>query len=242
MSGHGAFDGDRPIHTGRLGEQLTTAEGTLAAEAVMLNLLATVKAELGDLSRVARFVKVVVFVNSAPHYTEQHVVADGATDLLVRYLRRPHRPAGPVRRRGGRTATRVRRRDRGHRRDGRLKHLRTDRERPGSDRNYRAFPLDTMKRCTGHPVRRRGGPHHPGGRTAFEADERASQPKHGPGQSTIIDQAVGALTTRSAHSDTAFDMLLGAHLKLPGEALHVIPRGPHLGVRRRPGHVGADLP
>jgi enamine deaminase RidA (YjgF/YER057c/UK114 family) len=84
VSGHGAFDGGRPIHTGRLGEELSTAEGTVAAEAVMLNLLATVKAEVGDLSRVARFVKVVVFVNSASHYTEQHVVADGATDLLVR--------------------------------------------------------------------------------------------------------------------------------------------------------------
>jgi enamine deaminase RidA (YjgF/YER057c/UK114 family) len=84
VSGHGAFDGDRPIHTGRLGEELSTAEGTAAAEAVMMNLLATVKAEVGDLSRIARFVKVVVFVNSAPHYTEQHVVADGATDLLVR--------------------------------------------------------------------------------------------------------------------------------------------------------------
>ena len=84
VSGHGAFDGGRPIHTGRLGEELSTAEGAAAAEAVMMNLLATVKAEVGDLSRVARFVKVVVFVNSAPHYTEQHVVADGATDLLVR--------------------------------------------------------------------------------------------------------------------------------------------------------------
>jgi enamine deaminase RidA (YjgF/YER057c/UK114 family) len=84
VSGHGAFDGGRPIHTGRLGEELSTVEGTVAAEAVMLNLLATVKAEVGDLSRVARFVKVVVFVNSASHYTEQHVVADGATDLLVR--------------------------------------------------------------------------------------------------------------------------------------------------------------
>jgi enamine deaminase RidA (YjgF/YER057c/UK114 family) len=84
VSGHGAFDGGRPIHTGRLGEQLSTADGTVAAEAVMLNLLATVKAEVGDLSRVARFVKVVVFVNSAPNFVEQHIVANGATDLLVR--------------------------------------------------------------------------------------------------------------------------------------------------------------
>ena len=40
VSGHGAFDYGNPIHTGRLGEQLSTAEGTVAAAAVMLNLLA----------------------------------------------------------------------------------------------------------------------------------------------------------------------------------------------------------
>ncbi len=84
VSGHGAFDSGRPIHTGRLGDQLSTAEGIAAAKAVMLSLLATVKAEVSDLSRVARFVKVVVFVNSAPNFEEQHIVANGATDLLVR--------------------------------------------------------------------------------------------------------------------------------------------------------------
>jgi enamine deaminase RidA (YjgF/YER057c/UK114 family) len=94
VSGHGAFHDGRPIHTGRLGEDLSTADGAAAAEAVMLNLLATVKAELVDLSRVSRFVKVVVFVNSAPHYSEQHVVADGATDILVRtFGERIGRPA-----------------------------------------------------------------------------------------------------------------------------------------------------
>jgi hypothetical protein len=46
------------------------------------DLLANLKAEVGDLSPSHRFEKVVV--NSAPHYTEQHLVADGATDLLVR--------------------------------------------------------------------------------------------------------------------------------------------------------------
>jgi len=84
VSGHGAFDDGRAIHTGRLGETLSTAEGAVAAGAVMLNLLATVKAEVSDLSRVARFVKVVVYVNSAPDYTEQHLVANAATDVLVR--------------------------------------------------------------------------------------------------------------------------------------------------------------
>jgi enamine deaminase RidA (YjgF/YER057c/UK114 family) len=84
VSGHGAFDGDVPIHTGRLGEDLSVAEGAEAAEAAMLHLLATVKTEVGDLSRIARFIKVVVFVNSSPDFAEQHLVADGATDLLVR--------------------------------------------------------------------------------------------------------------------------------------------------------------
>lgn len=83
LSGHGAFDGGRPVHTGRLGEDMSTEDGRLSAETVMLNLLATVRAELGSLSQVARFVKVVVFVNSAPGFAEQHLVANGASDLLV---------------------------------------------------------------------------------------------------------------------------------------------------------------
>jgi enamine deaminase RidA (YjgF/YER057c/UK114 family) len=84
LSGHGAFDGGTPVHTGRLGADLGTEDGRLAAEAVMLNLLATVRAELGSLSAVARVVKVVVFVRSTPGFTEQHLVANGATNLLVR--------------------------------------------------------------------------------------------------------------------------------------------------------------
>jgi enamine deaminase RidA (YjgF/YER057c/UK114 family) len=86
LSGHGAFEDGLPVQTGRLGESMTTEQGVRAAEAVMLNLLATIRSELGDLSRIARVVKVVVFVNSAPGFTEQHVVANGATDLLATVL------------------------------------------------------------------------------------------------------------------------------------------------------------
>jgi enamine deaminase RidA (YjgF/YER057c/UK114 family) len=93
LSGHGAFEDGRPVHTGRLGQTMTTEQGARAAEAVMLNLLATVRAELGDLSAVARVVKLVVFVNSAPDFTEQHLVANGATDLLVRVFGAAGRPA-----------------------------------------------------------------------------------------------------------------------------------------------------
>jgi enamine deaminase RidA (YjgF/YER057c/UK114 family) len=84
VSGHGAFEDGSPIHTGRLGESLTTDQGARAAEAVTLGLLATMQDELGDLQRVGRVVKVVVFVSSTPAFTEQHIVANGATDILVR--------------------------------------------------------------------------------------------------------------------------------------------------------------
>jgi enamine deaminase RidA (YjgF/YER057c/UK114 family) len=83
VSGHGS-SGDEPRNLGTLGDTMTTAEGAEAAEAVMLSLLATLKAELGDLERITRFVKLLVFVCSAPGYAEQHMVANGATELLVR--------------------------------------------------------------------------------------------------------------------------------------------------------------
>jgi enamine deaminase RidA (YjgF/YER057c/UK114 family) len=86
VAGHGAFEDGRPVHLGRLGETMTTAQGAEAAAAVTRSLLATVQAELGDLSRVVRVVKVVVFVSSTPDYCEQHLVANGATDLLAEVL------------------------------------------------------------------------------------------------------------------------------------------------------------
>lgn len=89
LSGHGAFEDGSPVHLGRLGESLTTVEGARAAESVMRNLLATLRDQLGDLDRVARVVKVVVFVNSTPDFSEQHLVANGATDLLVEVFGEP---------------------------------------------------------------------------------------------------------------------------------------------------------
>ena len=84
VSGHGAFVDGVPVHTGKLGDTLTTELGAVAARDVMLHLLATAKAELGDLSHIAAFAKVVVLVNSTPSYTEQHLVANGATDFSSR--------------------------------------------------------------------------------------------------------------------------------------------------------------
>jgi enamine deaminase RidA (YjgF/YER057c/UK114 family) len=84
VSGHGTFDDDgTPLHLGKLGAGLGVTEGRRAAEAVMLNLIATVQAELGDLSRISRWVKLLVLVNATPDFAEHHLVANGATDLLV---------------------------------------------------------------------------------------------------------------------------------------------------------------
>jgi enamine deaminase RidA (YjgF/YER057c/UK114 family) len=58
-------------------------QGKLAARHVAIELLAVLKAAIGDLGCVRRIVKLFVMVNGAPHFTEPHRVADGASELLV---------------------------------------------------------------------------------------------------------------------------------------------------------------
>jgi enamine deaminase RidA (YjgF/YER057c/UK114 family) len=72
---------------GRLGETVSLEEGRKAARLCAINILAQAKAALeGDLERIQRFVRITVFVASAPDFTEQHLVANGASDLLVEVL------------------------------------------------------------------------------------------------------------------------------------------------------------
>ena len=68
---------------GKLGAEFTTEEGYEAARDTMLNLLAVLRAELGELSRVRRVVKLLGMVNSTPSFNEQPKVINGASDLLV---------------------------------------------------------------------------------------------------------------------------------------------------------------
>lgn len=82
VSGHIARK-DGQAWVGQLGAGLATSEGRLAARAIAVDLLATLEAQTGDLNRIRRFVKLLVLVNSAPDFTEQHVVANGASELLV---------------------------------------------------------------------------------------------------------------------------------------------------------------
>ncbi len=72
---------------GKLGADMETEAGAKAAETCALSLLAQVRAACGgDLSRLARVVKLTGFVNSTPDFTEQPKVINGASDLLVALL------------------------------------------------------------------------------------------------------------------------------------------------------------
>ena len=68
--------------TGKVGGEVTPEEAYACAQQCALNAIAAVKAEIGDLSRVRRVVKVVAFVASTPDFTGQPGVANGASELL----------------------------------------------------------------------------------------------------------------------------------------------------------------
>jgi enamine deaminase RidA (YjgF/YER057c/UK114 family) len=77
------LDAGKLIATGLLGRDLDTAAGKNAARQCAINVLAQLKAATGDLETIARFVKITVFVASTPDFTEQHLVANGASDFLA---------------------------------------------------------------------------------------------------------------------------------------------------------------
>jgi len=68
--------------TGKVGAEVSVEDGQAAARTCALNALAALKAEVGDLSKIKRIVKAVVFVASAPDFTGQPQVANGASELL----------------------------------------------------------------------------------------------------------------------------------------------------------------
>jgi enamine deaminase RidA (YjgF/YER057c/UK114 family) len=72
---------------GRLGDDMTVAEGAAAAQRCAISLLAQLrKACGGDLSRLVRVIKLTGFVNSTPDFTDQPKVINGASDFLVSVL------------------------------------------------------------------------------------------------------------------------------------------------------------
>lgn len=85
LSGHIARKDGKPW-VGQLGRNLTTEEGKAAARAVAIDLMGTLQAACqaagGDLNSVRRIVKLMSLVNSTDDFTEQHLVTNGASELL----------------------------------------------------------------------------------------------------------------------------------------------------------------
>jgi enamine deaminase RidA (YjgF/YER057c/UK114 family) len=81
LSGHIAKQDGKPWR-GQLGTDVTTEQGKAAARGIAIDLIGTLHAAAGDLNKIARIVKLMVLVNSSPTYTEQHIVANGASELF----------------------------------------------------------------------------------------------------------------------------------------------------------------
>lgn len=86
VSGHLPDSAGDPMYVGKLGRDVTTAQGYDASRQAALNLLATVRDAAGGLDRVQRVVKLLGMVNCIESYTEQSKVIDGASDVLCQVL------------------------------------------------------------------------------------------------------------------------------------------------------------
>lgn len=83
-------DGD---FKGKLGREYGVEEGQAAARVCAISIMAQLKAELGSLDEVSRFVKLTGFVNCVPDFTDIHLVINGCSDLLVDVFGEPGRHA-----------------------------------------------------------------------------------------------------------------------------------------------------
>ncbi len=81
LSGHLAKKDGKPW-VGQLGKNMTTEQGKSAARAIAIDLMGTLHAAVGDLNRVKRIVKLMSLVNSTSEFTEQHLVTNGASELI----------------------------------------------------------------------------------------------------------------------------------------------------------------
>ena len=85
FSGHpkNALDGSIAGPFGVVGGDLTTEQGYNEAREGALSVLANIKSEIGELSRIIGWARVFGMVNSAPGYTDQHIVVNGFSDLII---------------------------------------------------------------------------------------------------------------------------------------------------------------
>ncbi|MBP3853551.1 MAG: RidA family protein [Erysipelotrichaceae bacterium] len=74
--------GGRLLYTGKLGQELTLEQGQECARACVINLLAAVKGQIRDLDKVKNIIKLQAFVSSVTGFDQQHLVTNGASELL----------------------------------------------------------------------------------------------------------------------------------------------------------------
>ncbi len=90
VSGHGPVRPDGSLIRGRVGVDLDLTQGRAAARQCGLAILATLRAELGSLDRVARLVKVLGMVNSGPSFLEHPQVINGCSELFAEVFGSEH--------------------------------------------------------------------------------------------------------------------------------------------------------
>ena len=83
MAGKGPRSGEKSFVTGKVGSDLTLDQGYEAARLAAIEQLSALKAEIGDLNRVVRIVKVLGMVNADPEFTDHSKVVNGFSDLMV---------------------------------------------------------------------------------------------------------------------------------------------------------------
>lgn len=83
VSGHGPYRDGKYHHVGKVDSEVSVEDAYDSARIVIVNALASLKAEIGSLDRVKRIVKLLGMVNSDPDFKRQPEVINGASDLLV---------------------------------------------------------------------------------------------------------------------------------------------------------------
>jgi enamine deaminase RidA (YjgF/YER057c/UK114 family) len=83
LAGQGPLVDGKAVIAGKVGAEVSEEDGYRAARMTILNSLALLRAEIGSLDKVKRIVKLTAWVNSAPGFTRQPFVVNGASDLLV---------------------------------------------------------------------------------------------------------------------------------------------------------------
>jgi enamine deaminase RidA (YjgF/YER057c/UK114 family) len=83
LSGHGPVRDDKTLIIGRIGKELNTEEGKLAARQVALTMLSTIRTHIGHLDKIKRVIKVLGMVNCTPDFERHPYIINGCSELFA---------------------------------------------------------------------------------------------------------------------------------------------------------------